>query len=147
MQAFIPSREPPTLPGTTLLGLRASNLIELGDAVQSGFKPATVDLLAKHLGLTLSETLALVDLSESTFHSYRRNKRAMSADASANLYRLAQVTEAAERYFESVPKAHAWLQTPRVTFGGKTPLRFSLLPGGAEYVTTVLSRLEHGVYT
>lgn len=147
MQAFTPTRQPPTLPGTTLLGLRASNIIELGDAVRSGFKPATVDLFAKHLGLTLSETLALIDLSESTFHSYRRNKRTISADTSANLYRLAQVTEAAERYFESVPKAHVWLQTPRVTFGSKTPLQFALLPGGTEYVTTVLSRLEHGVYT
>lgn len=147
MQAFTPTRQPPTLPGTTLLGLRASNLIELGDAVRSGFKAATVDLFAKHLGLTLGETLALVDLSESTFHSHRRNNRAISADTSANLYRLAQVTEAAERYFESVPKAHMWLQTRRVTFGGKTPLQFALLPSGAEYVTTVLSRLEHGVYT
>ena len=120
--------------------------MELGDAVQNGFEPATVELFAMHLGLTLGETLELIQLSQSTFHSYRRNKRPMNAASSANLYRLAQVTEATERYFESVPKAHAWLQTPRVTFGGKTPLQFALLPSGAECVTTVLSRLEHGVY-
>jgi len=147
MQAFTPTRQPPTLAGTALLGVRASNLIELGDAVQSGFKPVTLQLFAKHLGLTLGETLSLVQLSESTFHSYRRNKRSMGADTSAHLYLLAKVTEASEQYFESVSKAHAWLQTPRVTFGGKTPLQFALLPSGAEYVTTVLSRLEYGVYT
>lgn len=147
MQAFTPTRKPPAYPGTSLLGLKAKTLLELGDAVEHGFKPDAVDRFSKHLNLTLGETLKLVRLSESTFHSYRRNNRALGSDTSANLYRLAQVTEAAEHYFEDRDQARAWLRTPRVTFGQKTPLQFALLPGGADYVTTVLSRLEHGVYT
>lgn len=144
---FTPTRTAPALSGTTLLGLKATSLVELGEAVSEGFKTAALERFARHLGLTLGETLDLIRLSESTYHSYRRKGRPLSADDSANLYHLARVTEAAEHYFQSVTDAHQWLMTPRLTFGDKTPLQFALLPGGAEYVTTVLSRLEHGVST
>ncbi|MFC6619333.1 antitoxin Xre-like helix-turn-helix domain-containing protein [Deinococcus radiophilus] len=144
---FTPTRTAPALPGTSLLGVQATNLIELGDAAQAGFGTQALEGFARHLGLTLGETLALIGLSESTYHSYRRRGRPLSADDSASLYHLARVTEAAEHYFQSVQDAHRWLMTPRQTFGDKTPLQFALLPGGAEYVLTVLGRLERGVYT
>ena len=147
LHTFTPTRAAPPLPGTTLLGLKASTLLDLGSAVHIGFKPEAIERFAKHVGLTLRETLLLVGLSESTYHSYRRRGRTINPDTSANLYQLARVTEAAEGYFEHQQAAHSWLQIPRPTFGNRTPLQFSLLPGGAEYVTTVLSRLEHGVYT
>lgn len=144
---FTPTRTAPALPGTALLGLQATTLLELGEAVDEGFKTTALERFARHLGLTLGRTLDLIRLSESTYHSYRRKNRPLNADDSASLYHLARVTEAAEHYFESVKEAHQWLMTPRITFGNKTPLQFALLPGGAEYVTTVLSRLEHGVFT
>lgn len=146
-QTFTPTRQPPTLPGTSLLGLKATTLVDLGDAVHEGFDPETLERLTEHLGLTLGEALDLIGLSPSTYHSYRRQNRPMKSEVSASLYHLARVTEAAEQYFADVKEAHRWLQISRVTFGNRTPLQFALLPGGAEYVTTVLSRLEHGVYT
>lgn len=146
-QLFLPTRTVPTLPGASLLGLEATTLLELGDAVQGGFSPAALESLGRHLGLSLGETLALTGLSESTYHSLRRRGRPLSEDISTHLYHLARVTEAAEAYFENLQGAHTWLQTPRVTFGNRTPLQFAQLPEGAEYVTAVLSRLEHGVYT
>ncbi|WP_415788009.1 type II RES/Xre toxin-antitoxin system antitoxin [Deinococcus saxicola] len=144
---FTPTRPVPALPGASLLGLNASTLLELGAAVDQGFSPDALERFARRLGFTLAETLSLIQLSESTYHSYRRKGRALSADSSAHLYHLARVTEVAEHYFGSVTDAHHWLVTSRMTFGNKTPLQFALLPGGAEYVNTVLSRLEHGVYT
>lgn len=144
---FTPTRKVPPLPGTSLLGVKATTLLDLGQAVRSGFPAATFERLAKHLGLNLGELLALIGLSESTYHSYRRTSRSINPDTSAHLYQLARVTEAAEHYFENPSTAHDWLRTPRQTFGHLTPLQFALLPGGAEYVTTVLSRLEHGIHT
>jgi putative toxin-antitoxin system antitoxin component (TIGR02293 family) len=146
MMTFVSTRPPPTMPGTSLLGLKANSIIELGDAVEEGFKPEVLTRFADHLELSLGEALQLLDIKESTYHLYKRTKRRLNRDDSANLYQLAQVTEAAEAYFEDRRRARTWLQTPRSTFGQKTPLQFALLPGGAEYVTTVLSRLEHGVY-
>lgn len=144
---FTPTRTVPPLPGTSLLGVKASTLLDLGEVVRSGFPPIAFERFAKHLGLTLGELLSLIGLSESTYHSHRRTSRSINADTSAHLYQLARVTEAAELYFEEPSAAHDWLRAPRQTFGHFTPLQFALLPGGAEYVTTVLSRLEHGVYT
>ena len=146
-QTFTPTRTPPALPGASLLGLKATTLLDLGDAVHDGFDPVTLERLANHLGLSLGDTLDLIGLSPSTYHSHRRQTRPIKPEVSASLYHLARVTEAAEHYFGNTKAAHTWLQTPRVTFGSRTPLQFALLPGGAEYVTTVLSRLEHGVYT
>ena len=77
LQSFVPTRQPIALPGTSLLGLDALNLVELGDAVQKGFQPVAVDRFAKHLNLTLGETLGLVQLSESTFHTYKRNPQVL----------------------------------------------------------------------
>jgi len=146
-QTFTPTRTVPALPGMSLLGLQATTLLDLGEAVQHGFEPSMIERLGKHVGLTLGATLSLIGLSDSTYHSYRRKGRPLGPETSTHLYHLARVMEAAEEYFEDLPAAHAWLQTPRPTFGDRTPLQFALLPGGAEYVTTVLSRLEHGVYS
>lgn len=146
-QTFTPTRPVPTLPGVSLLGLDATSLLELGDAVQGGLSTSALEGFAGHLKLPVSDVLELVDLSPSSYFSYKRRGKAFGAETGARLYHLARVTEAAERYFESVTQAHAWLIEPRTTFGGRSPLQFALLPGGAEYVITVLGRLEHGVYT
>ncbi|MFC6662761.1 antitoxin Xre-like helix-turn-helix domain-containing protein [Deinococcus multiflagellatus] len=90
--------------------------------------PATVERLGTHLGLSLAETLSLLKLSSSTYHRYRRTGRALSADVSTHLYHLARVTEAAERYFEHKDAAHVWLQTPRATFGHRTPFSLPFRP-------------------
>ncbi len=146
VRTFTPTRNAPALPGIALLGLKTKDVFELGKAVEKGFAIATIDRFGKHLQLTLSETLRLLGLSESTYHHYRRNKRNLGMDTSANLYRLAWVTDVAEQYFENTSAAHAWLLLSRETFGNKSPFQFALLPGGSEYVITVLNRLEHGVY-
>ena len=144
---FTPTRPVPPLPGTTLLGLKASTLLELGDAVESGFKTSALERFSKRVGLTLNDTLKLIGLSASSYHEHQRAQRPIKNTLSGQLYQLACVTEAAEAYFEDPAEAHTWLKTPRTTFGGRTPLHFALLPGGTAYVTTILSRLEHGVYT
>lgn len=146
-QIFKPTRAAPPLPGVSLLGLNATSLLELGDAVQRGLSTDALERFAAHLGLPVSEVLTLLGLPHSTYFGYKRRGRTFGADTGAQLYRLARVTQVAEQYFESVTLAHAWLQAPRATFAQRTPLQFALLPGGDEYVVTVLGRLEHGVYS
>lgn len=145
MQAFIPTRPAPAPPGVSLLGLKATTILEIGEAVENGFHTSLVKRFASHINASLQDTLKLLDLSESTFHQHQRHKQPLSRSVSINALLLSQITETAEQYFEDKTKAHAWLATPRATFGGKTPLQFSLLLGGVEYVRTVLNRLEHGI--
>jgi putative toxin-antitoxin system antitoxin component (TIGR02293 family) len=146
-QKFTPTRKAPPLPGTTLLGVRARTLIALGQEIDQGFSTSAVAEFSRHLSLTLEETLGLLRVSDSTYHSHKRQQKPLRPETSAHLYQLARVTEAAEDYFEHKDAAHAWLQTPRATFGGQTPLQFARLPGGAEYVSHVLGRMEHGIPT
>ena len=144
---FTPTRPVPPLPGTTLLGLKATTLIELGEAVETGFKTTALERFGKRIGLTLSDTLKLIGLSASSYHEHVRAGRPIRNTLSGQLYQLACVTEAAESYFEHDTEAHTWLKAPRATFGGRSPLQFALLPGGTAYVQSILNRLEHGVYT
>ncbi len=147
MQAFIPTRPAPAPPRVSLLGLKATTILEVGEAVENGFATSLVKRFASHINASLQDTLKLLDISKRTFHQYQRHKKPLSRSVSINVLLLAQITEAAEQYFEDKTNAHAWLATPRTTFGGTTPLQFSLLPNGAEYVRAVLNKLEHGVVT
>ncbi len=146
MEKFNPQIIPEYLPGVLLLGLKADNLFDLGQAVQSGFAIEAVETLHQTLGVTLSELLKLIDLSESTYHHYRRQKRFLPSEFSLKLYWLARVLEQAEMFFEDKAKAIIWLKTPRAIFRDLTPLQCTSLPDGTAYVVTVLNRLEHGVY-
>ena len=146
-QTFTPSRPVPPLPGASLLGLKSTSLLELGDAVEGGLPTAALERYAEHLGLPVSGLLELIGLSPSTYFGHKKKGKTLSTETGAQLYHLARVTDAAEHYFEDVSAAHAWLKARRQSLGGRTPLQFALLPAGAEYVITLLGRLEHGVYS
>ncbi len=146
MKKFNPQITPTYLPGALLLGLKVDNLFDLGQAVQTGLAIQAVETLGQSLGLTLSEILKLINLSESTYHHYRKQQRFLPSEFSVHLYQIARVLEQATMFFEDKTKAIIWLKTPRTIFRDFTPLQCTILPDGAAYVITVLNRLEHGVY-
>ena len=125
--------------------VKATQPLELGDAVEAGLPMAALERYTEHLGLPVSGLLELIGLSPSTYFSHRKKGKTLSTETGAQLYHLARVTDAAEHYFEDVPSAHAWPKAQRQSLGGHTPLQFALLPAGVEYVITLLGRLEHGV--
>jgi len=60
VQTFTPTRTVPALPGASLLGLKATTLLNLGEAVHNGFELSTLEQLTKHVGLSLGEMLSLM---------------------------------------------------------------------------------------
>lgn len=119
--------------------------VETVALVKSGFSYEEVTTLARHVALTDTVVLATIGVTGGTV-ARRRKEEVLKPEESDRLYRLARVTEMAERVLEDPIKARDWLKTKNRALGGVTP--FSLLDTepGVDLVETTLNRIEYGVY-
>ena len=145
MESFIPTRTPPPLPGTRILALEAQSGLQIVERVAQGLPTESLEQLAAHLGLSVTEMLTLADLKSSTFFERKKRRQPLSAEESGRVYRLAKVVEAAEDYFEDAEQVRRWLTHSKVALGGASPLAFSRTAEGADYVVKLLGRMAHGV--
>lgn len=74
----------------------------------------------------------------------RQMQGVLSEDESDRLYRIARVTELAERVFASTEKARAWLKKVNPALHGDVPLQLLTTDAGAELVTDELTRIDYG---
>lgn len=143
---FVPTRKPEPILGARVLGLEIDEEFQIARSVNAGLPTATIGRLARELGVTDKEMLAITSIPESTFHAYMRDGKPLSADASSRVYRIAKATEAAEEYFEGDKNAACrWLTHPKLALGGASPLEFARTPEGSDYVVKLLARMGHGV--
>ncbi|THF70949.1 DUF2384 domain-containing protein [Deinococcus sp. Arct2-2] len=147
-RTYTPPQIPSRPAGALTLGLSATSTRDLHEAIGRGLPTQAIKAFAETLQLTLQRMLELLDLNEGTYHANRRQGGVIKSGlVNRHLIDMARATEAARSYFGDLPAAQRWLTTPSATFDGKTPLEYARYPGGTEYVTTILARLEHGVYT
>ncbi|CAN5814471.1 hypothetical protein BH24DEI2_BH24DEI2_07680 [soil metagenome] len=145
MEAFVPTRSPDPLPGTRLLALEADSTFEMVEQLEQGLSPNSVERLARHLDVPLTQMLELADLKSSTFFETKKRRGRLNPEASGRVYRLAKVVEAADDFFEDQAAARRWLSQPKVALDGKVPLSFARSAEGADYVVKMLGRMAHGV--
>ena len=145
MEAFVPTRTPAPLAGTQILALDAQSGLQVVEQLSRGLLTDSVEQLAAHLGLPVTQVLELADIKSSTFHNRKKTRQPLTPEASERVYRLAKVVEAAEAYFEDAAQAHRWLMHGKVALGGAVPLTFARSAEGAEYVVNLLGRMAHGV--
>lgn len=62
------------------------------------------------------------------------------------LNRFNRITQQAINLFEDTKKAMQWLQTPKVSLAGATPLAALSTDRGAKQVEEILYRTEYGIY-
>lgn len=74
----------------------------------------------------------------------RQTQGALSEDESDRLYRVARVTQMAERVFDSKEKAREWLKKRNLALQGEVPLELLATDAGAELVTDELTRIDYG---
>lgn len=143
---YVPRRRPEPVLGARILGLRLTDEFQMAHRVRQGFEPIVVTRLSKSLELPEKEVLMVGDIPQSTFHARKRAGRALSAEHSGRIFRIAKASEAAEAYFEGNKQAaHRWLTSPMFALGGETPLAFASTPEGSDYVVRLLERMSHGV--
>lgn len=140
---------PEALTQETFLEVFSLNPLQ-AQAAPRRLRYADIDVLSRRLEVPTVTLLKLLNISESTYHTKKKERSDLAGETARDLLRLARVTQATETvYGDELAKAHLWLSRPRVTLGSaehpRSPLEFALLPGGEAYITNYLGQMQHGI--
>lgn len=118
--------------------------------VKHGLPLREFDALRELLDLTVEDLAARIGISPATLSRRRReaDDGRLDPEHSDRLMRYArlywQTVQLLEGHEES---ARVWLKRPARALDGVTPLDFADTEVGGREVETLITRLEHGVYT
>ena len=113
--------------------------------IRKGISSVAVDSLARALRVTQSELAAALGIPERTLIR-RKKEGTLTSEESAKVVRLARVIGRAEEVFEDIDAALDWMKSGNAALSGATPLSLLDTDIGAESVTDMLGRIEHGVF-
>lgn len=113
---------------------------------RKGLPRRTVDNLAHALGMSVGEIARLLPISLRTLQRYQ-NKQLLDKDLSDHLIQITKVFARAVEVFGTQQQAALWLKSPIMALGNVRPIEMLDTSTGAELVTTILGRIEYGVYS
>jgi putative toxin-antitoxin system antitoxin component (TIGR02293 family) len=129
-----------------LIGIKASDRLDLSDKILAGFPFNSFVLLTRRMGVTNKELAELVQISTRTLN--RREKEGkLKADESDRLLRFARIfTSALDLFDGDQEAAQHWLSSEIPALQGATPLEASKTEEGAREVESLIVGLEHGAF-
>lgn len=133
------------LGGSKALQLEGAGPLMWVFAIRKGFPILALDSLGQNINVTSTELAQIIGISARAL-SGRRRKGLLSSFESERLLRLAKVFARAESVFDDIEKGLAWLKETNISLGGETPISLLDTEIGAELVTGVLGRIQHGVF-
>lgn len=143
--SFHAAKEP--LGYAKMVGIKASDRLELSDKVQAGFPFKSFTILTRSMEVTNKELSELVQISNRTLHR-RQKEGKLKADESGRLLRFARIFAYAVDLFDGdKPAALNWLSSDNRALKGESPLETSRTEEGAREVENLIVRLEHGVFS
>ena len=129
-----------------LIGIKASDRLELSKKIQAGFPFNSFVLLTRYMGVTNKELAELVQISTRRLNR-RKKEGKLKGDESDRLLRFARIFTYALDLFEGDQKAtQHWLSRENQALKGDSPLEASKTEVGAREVESLIARLEHGVF-
>ena len=129
-----------------LIGIEASDRLELSKKIQAGFPFQSFVILARHMGVTNKELAELIQISTRTLNQRQKEGR-LKGDESDRLLRFARIFTCAVDLFKGDQEAaRDWLSSDIPALKGATPLEASKTEEGAREVENLIVRLEHGVF-
>lgn len=134
-----------TNPWEEALGLQGSRL-GIINQVREGLPPTAFERFSDTTGLSREALAKLVHISTRTVSRRKERGERLDPATSERLVRLATLYARAGEIIGDTHLAQQWMQTPRETFGGTTPLLMAETELGAREVEDLLLRVEHGVF-
>lgn len=129
-----------------LIGIKASDRLELSDKIQAGFPFNSFVILARSLAVTNKELAELVQISTRTLNR-RQKEGKLKAVESEQLLRFARrFTSAVDLFDGDQEAAQHWLSSEIPALQGATPLEASKTEEGAREVEGLIFGLEHGAF-
>lgn len=130
-----------------LIGIKASDRLELSEQVQIGFPFKAFVSLTKSMELTNQQLANLVQISDRTLNRRRKDGK-LNADESEKLLRFSRIyTLAVDLFDGDSTSAQDWLSSANRALRGLSPLTASKTEIGSREVENLILRLEHGVFS
>ena len=127
--------------------LNTAGGFELIESTRHGVAASLLDELASSLGVDRRSVANVLHISERTLSRRLQQKSRLTPEESDRAIRLARVFAKAKDTFGQQSKAAHWFQSPNRALGGSTPFELMDTGGGAEWVLTILGRIDYGVYS
>ena len=142
---FLKEKEP--ISYAKLIGIKASDRMELSEKVQVGFPVKAFISLTKTMELSNKQLAELVQISSRTLNR-RLKEGILKADESERLLRFSRIFTMAKNLFEGdSSSAQNWLRNSNRALGGESPLEASKTEEGSREVENLINRLDHGVFS
>ncbi len=113
--------------------------------VRIGFKHTELEGLAKTLGVSQEQVIALLKLPRSTIKRQQSEGRLFSAEHSDRMYRALKLIDVSTDTLGDHDEAVRWLQREHPSLGGVTAMSLVDTTAGYERVLDELERIAHGV--
>lgn len=132
----------------SVLGLDETirNDLDLVEAGAKGVKKAQIRRLGEAMCLSNTVLASLLAINVRTIQRQPEGKP-FDRQVSDRAIKLAQLTARGTEIFGDAGDFCAWLHTPSIALGDKTPLSLLESIVGIDLVGDVLGRIEHGVYS
>lgn len=128
-----------------LLGIKATNTMQLVRAIHKGFSFGTLERVRKETGLPLDRLAVSIGMSPRTL-TRRKTENKLTAAESDRLVTVARLLSQSVELFEgNKEKAFRWFLQPNRALGNLSPLEMAGTETGAREVENLMGRLEHGV--
>lgn len=129
-----------------LLGLRTYDLPRVLKAIEQGLSFSAMERLHRNVGLSFEELGELVQISRRTL-ARRKQEGKFLPEESDRLVRAARLfAKALELFDGNSEESRKWFMTPQVALGRAVPLTFARTEVGAREVSTLIDRLQQGVF-
>jgi len=117
----------------------------LRDAINKGLPVKILRDVAGSLSLDVYKAGAYIDIKTATLKRRLKDGK-LTTGESDRLYRFIEVYDSALDLFEGNKSlASQWLNSPAVGLGGDVPISVVRISTGANYVLSLINKIEHGV--
>jgi putative toxin-antitoxin system antitoxin component (TIGR02293 family) len=148
LEESVSSRTYELLGGAKWLKHQPNNRSEIHAALLHGVPNAMLAHFTDNLALVSTEAVAdVVGISTRTLRRTKEEpKKPLAPDAASKTWLLAETLAKAIEVFGSQEAAERWMSEAAMALDGARPIDLLRTVQGAELVTELLGRLEHGVY-
>ena len=116
-------------------------------AIKKGVAYTTFETLQREMGVSKETLSKTVNIASRTLHR-RKQEGKFRSDESERVYRIAILFDKTLALFDGdFTQARHWFGTPKKALRGNTPMEFADTELGAQEVTDLIGRMEHGVFS
>jgi putative toxin-antitoxin system antitoxin component (TIGR02293 family) len=135
------------LGGKSVLTKPIQSEFDLISLSNEGITKASLDALVSHLGI--SKKAFSENILDASVKTLERKKSTDKLDkrTSSHVIEIAKVADRAFSVFGDEEKVKRWLNAPNRALNNIKPIDLFYIPTGLAMVTTILGRIEEGVYS